>query len=329
MKGRHVAGPILVHGAYIAEISAFILILNYLDFSSSQKQWLFSAYSIALCLALPIGGYLSDCWGYGKTYLAGAALFVGSCSLMLVSGSFELLLFSRIAQGFSAGIFSPMVPLMLSDPKKDNGRVLAFWGGVSSIFSVCLPFTVGTLASGIDWKFAWLVIPTLALIGLICGFQRTTQTAPKEKCQIFGGRLTSVLGLIFFSFGISTLFLFSAPSTVLGGMGQGALLSILWVSSAATNFGISKHLTQTTAWNFSFAGVGLILVALAGLYLQLPYFSAVFCGIGLGLTNAPTTYLVLKHAPPSRHGLASSTDILSARLGGAVFVLLVPGLFVV
>ncbi|MEL6643204.1 MAG: MFS transporter [Pseudomonadota bacterium] len=322
MNNRRLIGPVLVHGAYLIEISAFVLILNFLDFVDHEKEWLFAIYSAALCVALPLGGLISDWRGPRFAYLVGGTIFIAACLLLVIAETLFALLVIRAAQGFGAGICAPVVPILLTPDRSEAGRYLANWGSVSSALSAIAPILIAGLGHFYSWQVAWLFVPAMALIGLCLGSSRPPKPKRTANTLRWGQQFWAVIVAIAFTFGCSTLVVFTLPFALTNGLASGGALCLLWLTAAVFSAALSRHLTQENAWRFILIGVALNLIALLFLTLSMPYVSAVLCGMGIGMTNAPTTYLVLHHARPGLKGLGSSMDIVSARLGGGLAVVL-------
>jgi len=323
VKKRYFAGPVLVNGAYVTEISGFVLILQFLPVSLAQQEWLFAIYSIVLCITLPIAGLVADKSGSRFAFRLGSAIFVTSSLLMTISGRFEWLFISRCTQGIGAGFFSPMIPILLSPKGKDNARNLAVWGTFSNLFSASAPLIILAIMALSSWVTAWLLIPMLAFIGLTLGSQNIQHKPQPLKFTRLNTSVLFILSAIFFNFGVNTLFIFSLPYMNTDIATTARLLTLMWVTAALISFGISYRLSMRNYWWFISQGSVLNLLGIFCLLNDQSLIGAACSGCGFALTNAPTTYGLLNHTQPSQRGLISALDIVTARLGGALFVLLI------
>lgn len=52
--------------------------------------------------------------------------------------------------------------------------------------------------------------------------------------------------------------------------------------------------------------------------------SCVAVGLSMALCNAPTTDLAFRLTPKTAHGTIASADIIAARLGGAIAIMILP-----
>ena len=102
--------------------------------SLSDLQWVISVYVLALGIATPMSGFLSDRFGIKRMYVGGLALFVlGSllCGLApTISPSIWLLVAARALQGIGGGIAQPLGSALLFStfPPREQGMALGIFG---------------------------------------------------------------------------------------------------------------------------------------------------------------------------------------------------------
>lgn len=119
-------------------------------------QWVSTAYMLAMAVALPTSGWLADKFGYKRLYFLGLFLFTLGSMLCGRSSDENMLIFSRVIQGFGAGTIQPLGMAIITRefPPHQRGVALGFWG-ISAAASV----SFGPLIGGflID-KFSWPLI---------------------------------------------------------------------------------------------------------------------------------------------------------------------------
>jgi len=71
-------------------------------------EWVVTAYMLAMAVALPTSGWLADKFGYKKLYFIGLFLFTLGSMLCGRSSDENMLIFSRVIQGFGAGTIQPL-----------------------------------------------------------------------------------------------------------------------------------------------------------------------------------------------------------------------------
>ncbi len=119
-------------------------------------QWVSTAYMLAMAVALPTSGWLADKFGYKRLYFLGLLLFTLGSMMCGRSSDENMLIFSRVIQGFGAGTIQPLGMAIITRefPPNQRGVALGFWG-ISAAASV----SFGPLIGGflID-KFSWPLI---------------------------------------------------------------------------------------------------------------------------------------------------------------------------
>src|SRR4029077_310470 len=96
-----------------------------LNFATTDRQWVVTAYSLAFGSLLLLGGKLADLLGRKVTFLAGLAGFAAASAVGGASVNFSMLVAARAGQGAFAAIMVPSALSLLattfSDPK-DRGK---------------------------------------------------------------------------------------------------------------------------------------------------------------------------------------------------------------
>lgn len=138
------------------------------DFGISHTTiaWLISAYLIAMAVAQPLGGRLSDQLGRVRVYRAGLVAFL-ICSLAAtLAPNFVVLVMFRTGQAISGAVMVPngMAMLRESVPLNALGRVNGLNGALIGTSAAAGPLLgAGLLALG-SWRLLFLVnVPVVAL----------------------------------------------------------------------------------------------------------------------------------------------------------------------
>jgi len=336
----------IVSIAYVIEITTFPLILGSLtadfDLSDEAAQSLVSSYKFALVASILLAGWLGDRISREGVFAVGTALFAISSSALIFVSEDQHLLQLRVVQGIGAGLFSPMIPALLAD-RKPQGTLaaLGYWGMLTGAAAAVYPFIAAKLTEYFHWQAGWSIVPVFALIALL-GLPKardqvsTKTTTPSTRLlgkTKLGYRVWCVLGYVFLNYGLTTWFivaiaLISGPDSY-SLTTVGISLFVLWSTFSLTNLIVAKFGSYLpSAFGLSI-GVLANTVAVGHVLfnpLNVPCMmaAAVLIGMGMGLNNAPTTDLAFKLTPSSVHGRIASLDIIAARLGGAVFVSLIP-----
>jgi MFS family permease len=323
------------------EITLVPLLLSaiQLQFSLSVGglAWVFNAYGIAVACGVLLGGWSGDVFNTRKVFGVGVALFAAGSLVVAASDSFEMLIAGRFLQGFGAGIFSPLVPLLLTraSPEKP-GRMLIVWGSIAGYVTAFAPFFYGHFLSEHGWTFAFIFIAILAIIALavLIGTHPKNETPPSARPTLLYSKLFQspklwlTYAYVFCTYGSITFYLFRLPiwlsNNDSSAVGVGAALTIFWLtfsglSTLLRNLVDRPHLRT----------IMLIAPVLIALGVPLAYYSEdlwlivlspLLIGSGLACSNAPSTHLVLRFSPKGMSAVSTSLDITFARLGGIATV---------
>src|SRR5919204_4834449 len=101
-----------------------------LDADLSVLQWVISAYMLAQAAVIPLSGWLSDRFGAKRVYLTSLVLFTTGSALCGLATNGEMLIATRVLQGFGGGMLMPigMAVLYRLAPPERRGAVMGLFG---------------------------------------------------------------------------------------------------------------------------------------------------------------------------------------------------------
>ena len=105
-----------------------------LDFTTVDRQWVVTAYTLSFGSLLLLGGRLADLLGRKVTFLAGLAGFAGVSAIGGASVNFAMLITARACQGAFAALLVPSALSLLTTTfteQKDRGRAFAVYGAIA------------------------------------------------------------------------------------------------------------------------------------------------------------------------------------------------------
>lgn len=338
---RAIVGPIAANIAFVMELTLVPLLLPaiqlYFGLSIGELAWVFNSYGMAVALGVLLGGWCGDAFNTKKVFGYGVALFAAGSLLVAAADSFEALIIGRILQGFGGGIFSPLVPLLLTRalPQKP-GRALIVWGSIAGYVAAFAPLFYGTFLGDYGWSIAFIFIAIIAIIAFLVlqGSQGIDDRAPYAGSTTGYSALFRTRDLwvtfvyVFCTYGSITYYLFRLPvwlsSNEVKAAGVGFALTIMWLtfsglSTLLRNMVDSPHIRtiMLAAPLLIFAG---FMLSYYNENLFLVVLSSVLVGSGLACSNAPSTQLILRFAPKGMSAISTSLDITFARLGGIATV---------
>jgi DHA2 family multidrug resistance protein len=132
-------------------------------------EWVVTAYMLAMAVALPTSGWLADKFGYKRLYFIGLFLFTLGSMLCGRSSDENMLILSRVIQGFGAGTIQPLGMAIITRefPPHQRGIALGFWG-ISAAASVSFgPLIGGFLIERFSWPLIFDVNIPVGILAML------------------------------------------------------------------------------------------------------------------------------------------------------------------
>lgn len=197
----------------------------------SELGWIISAYLIAMAVAQPIGGRLSDQLGRSRVFRAGLLAFLAFSLAATFAPTFPVLVLLRTGQAIAGAVLIPngMAMLRESVPVQELGRTNGLNSAMIGASAAVGPLVgAGLLALG-PWRLLFLVnVPVVALALLLLARINYQDTPTHERASIdwwgaalFTGLLvavTFVLGSIRGGAGVTMTVGASVASFILAGL---------------------------------------------------------------------------------------------------------------
>ncbi len=179
-----------------------------LAFSSGDRQWIVTGYSMAFGGLLLLGGRVSDLIGRKRAFLTGLIGFAAASAVGGAAGSFAVLVAARVIQGVTGALLAPAALGLLittfTDPK---GRARAFgaFSAAASGGAAAGLLLGGVLTEDLSWRWTLYInvfIGVVAAAGAAVFVARTPRQAPRPVLDIPSAVLVSA-GLFALVFGLS------------------------------------------------------------------------------------------------------------------------------
>lgn len=326
--------------AFVTELTLVPLFLPAIqaefDLSVSALAWFFNSYGIAVAVGVLLGGWLGANYDIKKVFSLGVLFFALGSALIVVTDNYQVVTFARAVQGFGGGIFSPLVPILLTRTSPERpGKILILWGSISGYAAALAPLLYGSVLAGFGWSLVFAMFAVIS-IGALVVVQRSSvplappmSDAPLDPIRVFRSRpLWLMFGYIFCTYGSISFYLFYVPLRLdesgVSIMSIGLTLSIMWVTFSGVSALLRNAIDEPHVRSiliiapvFIATGFGLAHYTDSLLLWAL---SSTCVGVGLACSNAPSTLLVLKFAPEGTSAIAASLDISFARIGGVITI---------
>ncbi|NBD23819.1 DHA2 family efflux MFS transporter permease subunit [Paenibacillus sp. T1] len=167
--------------------------------------WVYSAYMIAMVVATPIFGKLSDMYGRKRFFLTGLILFMLGSILCGTAQNMEQLIIYRAIQGIGGGALMPIVFTIIFDlfPAEKRGKMMGLFGAVFGISSVFGPILGGLITDNISWRWIFYInvpIGILSVIFIAKAYQENKNTRKQSIDWVGAIMLTGFV--LFLMFGL-------------------------------------------------------------------------------------------------------------------------------
>lgn len=179
-----------------------------LGFSTNDRQWIITGYSLAFGSLLLLGGRLSDLMSRKATFIIGLIGFAGASALGGAAQSFGWLVTARVIQGAFGALLSPTALAVLTTTftiPKERARAFGVFGAIAGAGGAIGLLLGGVLTEALNWRwnlYVNVVIAVIAIIGTLIYVQRAPRQGSRPRLDYFGTALAT-LGLFSLVFGFS------------------------------------------------------------------------------------------------------------------------------
>ncbi len=136
----------------------------------SGLQWVVTAYSLGMAVAIMSAGTLADLHGRKRVYLFGIALFTASSIACGMAGSLDVLNAARAIQGVAAATVNvtslALVSAAFADPKQ-KAWAIGIWTAIASTAMAIGPTLGGLLVQHSGWRVIFLVNAPVGVVVLV------------------------------------------------------------------------------------------------------------------------------------------------------------------
>ncbi len=135
----------------------------------SGLQWVVTAYSLGMTIAIMSAGTLADIYGRRKLYFAGIALFSAASAACGMASSLEALNLARAVQGVAAATVNVTSLVLVSaafpDPKLKSWAI-GIWTAIASTAIAIGPTLGGFMVQRTGWRSIFMVNVPVGLVVL-------------------------------------------------------------------------------------------------------------------------------------------------------------------
>lgn len=161
--------------------------------------WVVSAYLLAMTVATPILGKLSDLFGRRRLLEASIGTFMLASLFCGIAQDMPQLILARVLQGIGAGGLLSITQALIGDliPPAERGRYQAWFSGMFALASLIGPPLGGLLGEQLSWHWVfWINLP-LGLITLLLSRRNLSglRERRREACIDYLGAVLLIVTL--------------------------------------------------------------------------------------------------------------------------------------
>ena len=142
--------------------------------STSNLQWVVTAYTLTFGGFLLLGGRAADLFGRRRMFVIGVSLFVAASLLTGLAQSSLMLEITRALQGIAGAIMSPAaLSIVLATFKEGNERnkALSIWGGIAAGGAAAGVLIGGVLTQYLNWRWNFFINVPVGILVIIAAFK--------------------------------------------------------------------------------------------------------------------------------------------------------------
>ena len=256
--------------------------------SSTDLQWVVTAYLLMSGGGLLLGGRIADLLSRRRVLITGLAVFTAASLVSGFASSAAMLIGARAAQGLGAALMTPaaLAIIMTTYTGAQRAKGLAMWGAVGGLGIAAGVLVGGVITTFVGWQMIfWVNVPigVGAIVAACLLLDRSGATRTGLAQLDLPGAITVVGGLGALVFGIQSAASdgWTSPTTV------GALVvsAALLVAFGFIERRAQRPLVPPHTWRIRtlVAGTGVML-AVTGLLVGTVFLCSVFFHTVLGYT---------------------------------------------
>ncbi len=212
-----------------------------LGFTTADRQWVVTAYTLAFGSLLLPGGRLADLFGRKVTFLTGLAGFAGVSAIGGASVNFAMLVTARACQGAFAALLVPSALSLLTTTftePKDRSKAFGIYGAIAGAGGAVGLLLGGGLTEYLSWRWTLYVNLIFAGVAFTGGALLLQRQPSRVKPRLDVPGVVLVSGAVFclvYGFSNAAAHHWATPSTY-GFLAAGVALGVafaLWQGRAA------------------------------------------------------------------------------------------------
>jgi len=169
-------------------------------------SWVNTVYILAMVVATPLFGKLSDIYGRRKLIMIGTIVFLLGSALSGIAWSMGALIIFRLIQGLGGAALMTLPMIIITDlydleqRSKIQGWLSSIWG----IAGILGPLVGGLLVDFVSWRSVFYLNVPFAFVALVLLYKFLPKQTERKQVKIdFAGIFTFSSGIILLLFGLT------------------------------------------------------------------------------------------------------------------------------
>ncbi len=171
-----------------------------LQFTTADRQWVVTAYTLAFGSLLLLGGRLADLFGRKVTFLIGLLGFAGVSAIGGASVNFAMLITARACQGVFGALLVPSALSLLTTTftePKERGKAFGIYGAIAAAGGAVGLLLGGVLTEYLSWRWTLYVNLFFAGAAFVGGALLLERQASPVKPKLDIPGVLAVSGALF------------------------------------------------------------------------------------------------------------------------------------
>jgi EmrB/QacA subfamily drug resistance transporter len=257
-----------------------------LSLSSSDMQWLVTAYLLISGGGLLLGGRIADLLPRRRVFLTGMAIFTTASLFSGFASTAAALIGARTAQGLGAALMTPaaLSLIMTTYAGAQRAKGLALWGAVGGLGIAAGVIVGGALTTWAGWQAIFWVNVPIGVAALVVAW-RILPHVPSDPTRLaqfdIPGAVTVVAGLAALMFGLagSTTHGWASARTVVVLL----ISAVLLASFVVIERHVPRPLVPPHTWSVkSLVSGTAVMLGVTGLLVGAVFLTSIFVQTVLG-----------------------------------------------
>ncbi len=172
-------------------------VVDDLDITSTQVQWVQESYTLVFAALLLVFGTIADRIGRRRMLVLGIIIFGISSVVAALATSGEILIASRVVQGVGGAMILPTTLSLVNAnfTGRERGIAFAIWGSTIGGMAAVGPLLGGWLTTAFSWRWAFGInvpLGILIIIGALLWVRESKAPQP-GRLDLVGAALSVVL----------------------------------------------------------------------------------------------------------------------------------------